>query len=299
MKTLSHLLEIVSNKNKFQTLTDYSDFCSDFLDFIQNGLQAVIVCQNETNYRFFQYKKEANFQISRPINSDLIFSAETFASAKKSFFQSMKKIRSIRQNVKARETLNRFVYTCQQSIGAALDALHFEDPQKDANTARKIGGDLFERFVKLIIAELGIEVRGGVVSVPICENGKTLFSMKYQHDLILEKDGEICAIGAVKTSSKDRLDKIFIDKFLYNRLTGSETPHFAIFLNDVQKKIHEPHYLISATFLTGHFKGYTVKLTPLDGVYYCDLRPNMKEDEFLRNHIRTLDCLLVEDIWNF
>jgi len=123
--------------------------------------------------------------------------------------------------------------------------------------------------------------------------------MNYQHDLILEKEGRIRAIGAVKTTSKDRLDKIFIDKFLYNRLTGSETPHFAVFLNDVQKKIQEPNYRVNATFLTGHFKGYTVKLTPLDGVYYCDLRPNMKEDEFLREQIRTLDCLLVEDIWKF
>ena len=37
---------------------------------------------------------------------------------------------------------------------------------------------------------------------------------------------------------------------------------------------------MSATFLPGHFKGYTIKLNPLDGVYYCDIRPNMQTDPF-------------------
>ena len=54
---------------------------------------------------------------------------------------------------------------------------------------------------------------------------------------------------------------------------------------------------INATFLPGHFKGYTVKLNPLDGVYYCDIRPNMKTEEILKDHIGTFDKLLVEDIW--
>jgi hypothetical protein len=123
--------------------------------------------------------------------------------------------------------------------------------------------------------------------------------MSYQHDLIIDKDGELAAIGSVKTSSKDRLDKIFIDKFLHNRLTGIDTPHFAVFLNDVQRAGREPNYGISATFLPGHFKGYTIKLNPLDGVYYCDMRPNMRTDEILKEHIRTLDCLLIDDIWMF
>lgn len=123
--------------------------------------------------------------------------------------------------------------------------------------------------------------------------------MNYQHDLIIEKDGSLKAIGSVKTSSKDRIDKIFIDKFLYNRLTDATTPHFAVFLNDVQRKGREPHYGVNTTFLTGHYKGYTVKLNPLDGVYYCDMRPIMSTDPLLRQTIKTLDHLLVEDIWEF
>jgi len=117
--------------------------------------------------------------------------------------------------------------------------------------------------------------------------------------IIIESGSDIKAIGSVKTSSKDRIDKIFIDKFLYNRLTGTETPHFAIFLNDVQRKGKEGKYGVNATFLSGHFKGYTVKLTPLDGVYYCDIRPNMLTENILKAHIKTFDHLLFYDIWEF
>jgi hypothetical protein len=137
--------------------------------------------------------------------------------------------------------------------------------------------------------------------VPVLVDGEPEFSMSYQHDLIIERENKIKVIGSIKTSSKDRLDKIFIDKFLYNKLTETATPHIAIFLNDVQRKktAQENKYGVSATFLPGHFKGYTVKLNPLDGVYYCDIRPNMKTDKLLKEHIKTFDNLLIEDIWKF
>ena len=51
--------------------------------------------------------------------------------------------------------------------------------------------------------------------------------------------------------------------------------------------------------MTGHFKAYTIGLNPLDGVYYCDLRPIMKTDDLLKEHIKSLDYLLCEDVWKF
>jgi hypothetical protein len=54
---------------------------------------------------------------------------------------------------------------------------------------------------------------------------------------------------------------------------------------------------VNATFLPGHFKGYTVKLNPLDGVYYFDIRPNMLTDRILKEHIRTFDHFLFGDLW--
>ena len=292
---LSQLLDYARNKANFTSLECYSSFCEKYLEFIFNNLQAVIVSQNETQYRFFQYKKDGNYNVSRPINDNLMISTNDFSETKNTFVYAMKHIKDISKETKIRETINKFIYTCQQSIGATLDAL----PAGESNTARKINGDLFERYIRLIITELGIPVRDGIVPVPIIVNDEKMFQMVYQHDLIIEKDKKLKAIGSVKTSSKDRLDKIFIDKFLYNRLTNNETPHFAIFLHDVQRKGKEPKFGVNTTFLTGHFKGYTIKLNPLDGVYYCDLRPIMLSDPILKENIRTLDCLLIEDIWKY
>ena len=125
--------------------------------------------------------------------------------------------------------------------------------------------------------------------------------MNYQHDLIIKMNEELKAIGSVKTSSKDRIDKIFMDKFLYSRLTETTIPHFAVFLNDVQRKAGRERgiYGIASTFKSGHFKAYTIKLNPLDGVYYCDIRPNMVSEDILKDHIKTLDHLLFKDIWEF
>lgn len=118
--------------------------------------------------------------------------------------------------------------------------------------------------------------------------------MNYQHDLLIMDGEELKAIGSVKTSSKDRIDKIFMDKFLYSKLTETSLPHIAFFLNDVQRKKtkKENVYGINSTFLTGHFKAFTIKLNPLDGVYYCDIRPNMRTDKLLSEHIRTIDHLV-------
>ncbi len=65
----------------------------------------------------------------------------------------------------------------------------------------------------------------------------------------------------------------------------------------MQRKGVLPRFGINTTFLAGHFKGYTVKLNPLDGVYYCDIRPNMVTENILRDQIRTLDCFLFDDLW--
>jgi len=293
---LKAIVDTATNKNKFLSITDYSDFCLKYLEFIQTKLQAVIVSRNENNYRFFQYKKDGSYNVTRPINTNLMLSLDVFDSSRQNFSDLLRNIKTDAAKTKEnRKLLNDYVYTCQQSIGAALDAL----PASKSNTARKINGDLFERFIRLIIQEIGVDVIDGTISVPVNINGTEAFKMRYQHDLIIKVDEVTKAIGSVKTSSKDRIDKIFIDKFLYNRLTDSQTPHFAIFLNDVQRKGKEDKYGINGTFLPGHFKGYTIKLNPLDGVYYIDIRPNMKTEDILKDHIKTFDAFLIQDVWKF
>ena len=295
---LKHLVNKAKDKNKFVDLKAYITFCDEYLDYIRENLQATIVSQNENHYCFYQYKKEGNFQITRPINTNLMYDAKTFATASKEFLRVLRTIKTVnKKDESLRQILNNSTYTIQQSVGSALDGL----PAGQSNTARKLNGDLFEHFIRLIIREIGITCTAGVIQVPIIVAGDEQFNMSYQHDLIIEKDSEVKVIGSIKTSSKDRIDKIFIDKFLYNKLTDKQTPHIAIFLNDVQRKNTKRlnEYGISATFHPGHFKGYTVKLNPLDGVYYCDIRPRMMTENILKDHIITFDNLLIEDIWKF
>ena len=291
---LDKLVADACNKELFSKPQDYIDFGLSYLEFIKNNLQAVIVSRNENHYQFFQYKEDGTFNVTRPINSNLMYDLERFEQASDEFLKIITDIKN-GDSQENREIVNRTIYTAQQCIGAALDAL----PAKKSNTARKINGDLFERFIRLIISEIGVEVTEGTISVPVKLNGEVAFNMNYQHDLIVHVGSETKAIGSVKTSSKDRIDKIFIDKFLYNKLTETNTPHFAIFLNDVQRKGRERKYGINATFLTGHFKGYTVKLNPLDGVYYCDIRPNMVSENILKDHIKTFDHFVFTDVWEF
>lgn len=295
---LKQLVNKAKDKSNFKDLKGYISFCNEYLSYISDNLQATIVSQNENHYRFYQYRKEGNFQITRPINSNLMYDAKSFAKTSKEFLKMLKSIKTINKKDEAlRNILNNSTYTIQQSVGAALDGL----PAGQSNTARKLNGDLFEHFIRLIIREIGIDCKAGTIQVPVVLEGEPQFNMSYQHDLIIEKNFDVKVIGSIKTSSKDRIDKIFIDKFLYNKLTEKATPHIAIFLNDVQRKNarKENEYGINSTFLPGHFKGYTVKLNPLDGVYYCDIRPNMRTESILKDHIKTFDNLLIEDIWKF
>jgi hypothetical protein len=293
---LKDIIDKVTDKNNFSDLKSFVRFCDEYLTFAKDNLQAIIVSQNENNYRFFQYKKDGNFQITRPLNSNLMYDSEPFSTNANEFLKILKHIKSANKaDYNIRKILNNTTYTIQQSIGAALDGL----PAGKSNTSRKLNGDLFEQFIRLIIKETGINCRSGVVQIPVMVNGEKAFDMSYQHDLIVGEREDIKLIGSIKTSSKDRIDKIFIDKFLYNKLIEKTIPHIAIFLNDVQRKGKEPDFGINSTFLPGHFKGYTVKLNPLDGVYYCDIRPNMQTDDILKEHIKTFDCLLIEDIWKY
>ena len=190
---LDQLMAWAQDKTRFQGPGDYADFCEAYLDFIFHGLQAVIVSQNENHYRFFQYREDGNFNVTRPVNSRLFLSQEDFVQAKGEFSYILQHVRDIRGDLARRQLLNRFIYTCQQSIGAALDAL----PAGKSNTARKINGDLFERYIRVILTTIGVSVHDGVVPVPVVVDGQELFRMSYQHDLIVESGGQLRAIGSV------------------------------------------------------------------------------------------------------
>jgi hypothetical protein len=135
--------------------------------------------------------------------------------------------------------------------------------------------------------------------------------MPYQLDLVFSSNKVLVTsetnyldtteiVGSVKTTSKDRIDKIFLDKYLLTKLLGRNIPVVAIFLHDVQRaKKGNSIFSVNSTFKSNHFLGYTVALNRLDGVYYVDPRPEMISNQRLREQIRDFQTFLIRDLWTF
>jgi len=135
--------------------------------------------------------------------------------------------------------------------------------------------------------------------------------MSYELDLVFSRDKVIVTgetkfihasevVGSVKTTSKDRIDKIFLDKYLLAKLLGRNVPVVAIFLHDVQRARRGNNIFgVNSTFKSNHFLGYTVALSRLDSVYYVDPRPEMLVNERLREQIYDFQRFLVRDLWAF
>lgn len=52
---IDRLVQTASDKNNFNSIADYIEFCRRFLEFVSRRIQAVIVSQNEPHYCFFQF----------------------------------------------------------------------------------------------------------------------------------------------------------------------------------------------------------------------------------------------------
>ncbi|MBX3057370.1 MAG: hypothetical protein KF770_12955, partial [Anaerolineae bacterium] len=189
----------------------------------------------------------------------------------------------------------------QQSIGSIGDS--FGNP----NQSRKRIGQLFETLIKLIIQEVGLECEPRTIKIPI--PGYPGQVMPYELDLVFSRNKALVTaesgfidlteiVGSVKTTSKDRIDKIFLDKFLLTKLLGREVPVVAIFLHDVQRAVKgKSIFGVNSTFKSNHFLGYTVALNSLDGVYYVDPRPEMIANQRLQEQIADFQTFLVQDLW--
>jgi len=306
---LGELQEIVIKHENFNSFADCAKFAGEFLKYVRDNKQAVIVSQNEHNYHFFQFNEEAHYTISRPFNDDLIIEYDDFNNCLEVVTEDFELFRNYKDKAKSYikdpMIIDRVLYTIQQTIGFALDTL------TSNNKARKVNGDIFELLMLYVMDEIGVSAVHGTFPMVIRnDSGEKLFKMNWQHDMVVHHKGRKTPsmIGSVKTPSKDRISKVFMHKYLYNRLSGSDTAHIAIFLHDVQrakgkKSVSSTEssltYKVAQTFLTGHFKAYTLKINPLDGVYYMDMRPVFYEDNILNKQIKHFYTLLTNDIWKY
>lgn len=242
----------------------------------------------------------------RPINSELFVAdpAEYASTAE----ELMALIRELREKtgklsnrrlkqVRAERLVSRGLYTTVQAIGVGMDVL------LPANQARKNFGTRFEEVVEALFEELGLGGAPLNLKLPyeVAPAGEAIF--RNQVDLVISPTPPISSrrdfldpdevVVSIKTSSKDRFAKIFLDKEVLRAVTGQEIPVLALFHNDVQRSGSTG---IAVTFVAGNFNAYVETFGPLNGVYYVDPPPHIAREPWSR-HLRTFEDLLLSDLW--
>lgn len=106
-------------------------------------------------------------------------------------------------------------------------------------------GNRFEELIKSIFTEIGIANKKTVLQIPYkTDEGEKTY--KCENDLILSPFEKVKStsnhldkkeiVVSIKTTSKDRMSKIFIDKILLERFVEHDQKVIGIFLNDVKRK---------------------------------------------------------------
>lgn len=309
--TLFDLQASVQDSSAFGSINDYFALCRAYLMLISESPPTRIISPTDHRYIFYQYDGNHAHKITRPLNTDLFL--ESTASLQNTFErfvdfladlklhqQHIVELPYITSYLDSSE-INQVIYTIQQSIGCIGDS--FDNP----NQSRKRIGQLFENFVRLLIQEVGLICESRTIQLPLPDTPDQ--SMSYELDLVFSRERALITsethhiypseiVGSVKTTSKDRIDKIFLDKFMIRRLLGRDIPVVAIFLHDVQRaRKGTSIFGINSTFKRNHFLGYTFSLNRLDGVYYGDPRPEMVADKLLSKYIFGFQDFLVRDLW--
>jgi len=265
---------------------------------VLNYLPAVLSGSEEKGNYIIHFSNIAGTKkFARPINKSL------FINIPSMFLEKFEAMVAILARIKQKETafssqekylIDSTLYTMQQSIGVGLDLLG------DPNSARKHVGNRFEELMKALFTEIGIPNKKEVLKIPY-ETDEGLKNYVCENDLILSPYPELIInnsidpkeiVVSVKTSSKDRMGKMFIDKILLEHFIGHKLKIIGIFLNDVQRKENNN---ISFTLVSGLFMVYSKFLTNLEGVYYLDPPPNAKKSPY-NKYIKSFSELITEDI---
>lgn len=280
-------------QSKKLVLNDFKILTKRILDYLPNVISGYEV---KNDYIIYYSSIAGSIKFLRPINTKLFVSSPTdFEINFQKFFEIISSIKSNNTVFKPEDynLIDSILYTISQSIGAGFDLL------VNANSARKHVGNRFEELIKCVFDEIGISNKKSVLQIPY-DDEKVY---KCENDLILSPFKNVKTgpkninpdeiVVSIKTTSKDRMGKMFIDKILLEKFVGHRLKVIGIFLNDVQRKESNN---ISFTLVSGLFMVYTKFLIPLEGIYYLDPPPNAYKEPF-QKHIKPLSKLVFEDVW--
>lgn len=283
-------------QEKKNSLVEFESITVRVLEYLPNVLSEFKV---KNGYKIHSSQIAGTTKYVRPINQRLfIYSSNDFRTKLIDFRTVIKKLKNKHDDWEdwEKELIDSVLYTIQQSIGAGFDLL------ANPNSARKHVGNRFEELVKAIFTEIGIANKRTVLQIPYkTDEGEKTY--KCENDLILSPYSKVKStnkhldeheiVVSAKTTSKDRMGKMFIDKMLLERFVNHDQKVIGIFLNDVQRKENNN---ISFTLVSGLFMVYSKFLTELEGVYYLDPPPNALKEPF-NKYMKPFSELVTKDIW--
>ncbi len=317
-------------KQKKYSIREFGSLALRILAYLPNVLSNDY--DDKSYYRIYNSSIAGTKKFVRPINQKLfIMDAANFTEKLAQFETIITRIKNKEKLYTAGEThiIDSILYTIQQAIGAGFDLLgdpngarkhvgnRFEElikalfteigiPNKrvvfripyDSDDGEKnyiCENDLILSPNKDIPADNKIaEVTLAAYDVKIDASDTPIgVSLMPETEVLAHKyitDSEI--VVSVKTTSKDRMGKMFMDKILLERFVGHNLKVIGIFLNDVQRKGEND---ISFTLVSGLFMVYNKFITQLDGIYYLDPPPNAIKEPY-NKHIKSFSKLITEDI---
>ena len=278
-----------------QNLDEFADITKRVLDYLPNIVSERVATRD---YTILSSVVAGTTKFARPINNILFINKiEEFEKNYKSFLEILRQIKN-RKKIKRKDysTIDAVAYTIQQSIGVGMDFLC------NPNSARKHVGNRFEELIRNIFSQAGVTNDKVVFKIPYpSEEGDKYYSC--ETDIILSPHERVKSniktinedeiVISLKTTSKDRMGKIFLDKLLMQKFAEHPVKVVGIFLNDVQRKNTDK---ISYTFVSGLFMVYTKFLIQLEGVYFIDPPPITKTAPY-NEHISPFSQFIANDIW--
>ena len=239
----------------------------------------------------------------RPFNKNLFLnSSPDFINQFEELIQILEKLKTSDRNFSAEDfkIVDSVVYTVQQSIGIGLDLL------VAPNSARKHVGNRFEELIRILLKAIKIPTKKVVLAIPYeTDEGQKYY--RCETDVIISPYSKVRSdtksidpheiVISLKTTTKDRMPKIFIDKILMERFLDHEVRMVGISLNDIQRKEEKGKIKTSYTFVSNLFMVYTKFLAELEGYYYLDIPKRALEAPFT-NHVFAFSKFLLEDVWS-
>lgn len=285
-----------------KTKSDIQQF-RDITTRVLNYIPDVLNEESEFNgYQICSSNIAGTRKSVRPFRNDLfIRNASIFNDNYNKFDLILTRLRNEERKFNAEEyrLVDSVIYTIQQATGIGLDLM------VQSNSARKYVGNRFEELIRTLLSTLEISMKKVVLSIPYetdegnkyyrCETEVIISPYEsVRSDAMNINPNEI--VVSLKTTTKDRMPKIFIDKVLMERFVGHPVRVVGISQNDIQRKEDADEIKISYTFVSNLFMVYTRFLAQLEGYYYLDLPSKALQRPF-NQYIFPFSKFMLSDVW--